>query len=145
MYTFCLDEEIKLTSSFTKIFITGILFVLIIVGCSNSEGGSDNTGVKIEVSVEKVGDILQPKDIKVKHKQDVTINIKSDVDGTFHIHGYNLEKELKSGQNSEIRFLADATGRFPLGFHKAESSSKDDHDHDDHEEMIIGNFIVEPN
>ena len=130
---------------FVKILSIVILFNLIMAGCSNSENHFDNIDSKIEVSVEKVGDILQPKDTKVKHKQDVTINIKSDVDGTFHIHGYNLEKELKSGQNSEIRFLADATGRFPLGFHKAESSSKDDHDHDDHEEMIIGNFIVEPN
>ena len=142
MEIFYLDEAIKLAISFIKVLSIGILLTLIIVGCSNSETDSDNTGSKIEIFVDKVGDTLDPKDIKVKHKQDVTINIKSDVDGTFHIHGYNLGKELKSGQNSEISFVADATGRFPLGFHKAEASSKDDHDH---EEMIIGHFIVEPN
>ena len=76
------------------------LGALLIIACSNSEGGSDNTASKIEVSVEKVGDTLNPRDIKVKHKQDVTIKIKSDSDGTFHIHGYNLEKDLKSGEIS---------------------------------------------
>ncbi len=133
------------------------LGALLIIACSNSEGGSDNTASKIEVSVEKVGDTLNPRDIKVKHKQDVTIKIKSDVDGTFHIHGYNLEKDLKSGEKAEIRLVADATGRFPIGFHASDSKSQDnhghDHDHDDdddddgdeHKEMIVGNFIVEPN
>ena len=132
---------------FVKILSIVILFNLIMAGCSNSENDFDNVDSKIEVSAEKIGDTLQPKDIKVKHKQDVTINIKSDVDGTFHIHGYNLEKDLKSGEKAEIRLVADATGRFPIGFHASDSKSQDNHDHDDddHKEMIVGNFIVEPN
>lgn len=134
---------------FVKILSIVILCNLIMVGCSNSGNDFDNVDSKIEVSAEKIGDTLQPKDIKVKHKQDVTINIKSDVDGTFHIHGYNLEKDLKSGEKAEISLVADATGRFPIGFHASDSKSQDnhghDHDDDDHEEMIIGNFIVEPN
>jgi len=130
---------------FVKILSIVILFNLIMAGCSNSENHFDNIDSKIEVSVEKVGDKLQPKDIKVKHKQDVTINIKSDVDGTLHVHGYNLEKDLKSGEKAEISLVADATGRFSIGFHASDSKSQDDHDHDDHKEMIIGNFVVEPN
>ena len=136
---------------FVKILSIVILFNLIMAGCSNSENHFDNIDSKIEVSVEKVGDKLQPKDIKVKHKQDVTINIKSDVDGTLHVHGYNLEKDLKSGEKAEISLVADATGRFPIGFHVSDSKSQDNHGHDDdddgngHEEMIIGNLIVEPN
>lgn len=134
---------------FIKSLFMGLLLTLIIVGCSNSENSSDDVSSKIEISVDKVGDSLQPNDIKVKHKQDVTIRIKSDTDGTFHIHGYNLEKELKAGENSEISLVADATGRFPIAFHKLGSESKEKHyddDHDDnHEEMVIGNFIVEPN
>ena len=106
------------------------LGTVFIIACSNSEGGSDNTASKIEVSVEKVGDTLNPRDIKVKHKQDVTIKIKSDSDGTFHIHGYNLEKDLKSGEISEINLAADATGRFPIGFHL--SDSKSEHGHEEH-------------
>ena len=39
--------------------------------CSNSENNFDNDDSKIEVSAEKIEDTLQPKDIKVKHKQDV--------------------------------------------------------------------------
>ena len=119
---------------FVKILSIVILFILIIIGCSNSESDSDNIDSKIEVSVEKVGDKLQPKDIKVKHKQDVTINIRSDIDGTFHIHGYNLEKDLKSDEKAEISLVADATGRFPIGFHVSDSKSQDDHDHDEKDE-----------
>lgn len=134
---------------FIKSLFMGLLLTLIIVGCLNSENSSDDASSKIEVSVNKVGDSLQPKDIKVKHKQDVTIRIKSDTDGTFHIHGYNLEKELKAGENSEISLVADATRRFPIAFHKLDSESKekhyDDDQYDNHEEMVIGNFIVEPN
>mgnify|MGYP003306309262 CR=1 FL=1 len=106
------------------------LGALLIIACSNSEGGSDNTASKIEVSVEKVGDTLNPGDIKVKHKQDVTIKIKSDSDGTFHIHGYNLEKDLKSGEISEINLAADATGRFPIGFHESDSKSEPHIEHE---------------
>ena len=132
---------------FVKILSIVILCNLIMAGCSNSGNDFDNVDSKIEVSAEKIGDTLQPKDIKVKHKQDVTINIKSDVDGTFHIHGYNLEKDLKSGEKAEISLVANATGRFPIGFHASDSKSQDNHDHDDddHKEMIVGNFIVEPN
>ena len=110
------------------------LGTVFIIACSNSEGGSDNTASKIEVSVEKVGDTLNPRDIKVKHKQDVTIKIKSDSDGTFHIHGYNLEKDLKSGEISEINLAADATGRFPIGFHLSDSKSEHGHEEHGHEE-----------
>ena len=62
-----------------------------------------------------------------------------------------MEKDLKSGEKAEIRLVADATGRFPIGFHASDSKSEDNHDHDDdddgvdHKEMIVGNFIVEPN
>ena len=58
---------------------------------------------------------------------------------------------MKSGEKAEISLVADATGRFPIGFHVSDSKSQDNHGHDDdddgngHEEMIIGNFIVEPN
>ena len=90
---------------FVKILSIVILFNLIMAGCSNSENHFDNIDSKIEVSVEKVGDKLQPKDIKVKHKQDVTINIKSDVDGTLHVHGYNLEKDLHNYLNTLLLFL----------------------------------------
>ena len=114
--------------------LIGVLLVLIMVGCSNSEIDSDSIGSKIEVSVEKVGDTLQPKDIKVKHKQDVKIIVKSDADGTFHIHGYNVEKELVSGEKSEISLVSNATGRFPIGFHASDSKSEHAHDGHDHEE-----------
>ena len=48
---------------------------------------------------------------------------------------------------------ADATGRFPIGFHESDSKSEHGHEehghkehgHDDDKETIIGNFIVEPN
>jgi len=113
--------------------LIGVLLVLIMVGCSNSEIDSDSIGSKIEVSVEKVGDTLQPKDIKVKHKQDVKIIVKSDADGTFHIHGYNVEKELVSGEKSEISLISNATGRFPIGFHASDSKSEHAHDHEEHD------------
>ena len=109
------------------------LFILLIIGCSDSENDS-NIGSEITISVEKVGDVLDPKDIKVKHKQNVTISIKSDADGIFHIHGYNLEQHLKSGEKSEINLIADATGRFPIGFHVSDSKSAHGHEEHGHEE-----------
>ena len=50
----------------------------------------------------------------------VKFQIASNLGGDFHVHGYDLDKELVPGQTVELTFTADKTGRFDLEYHPAE-------------------------
>ena len=61
--------------------------------------------------------------IKVSQDDTITFNIKSDVLGDFHLHGYNHHAELEPGTTSQMKFTADATGNFVIMLHVFEASA----------------------
>ncbi|MDE2780936.1 MAG: hypothetical protein OXI91_14850 [Chloroflexota bacterium] len=64
-------------------------------------------------------DRLTPETIQVRQGDDVVLNLETDRPGTFHIHGYDLQREAVVGESSELQFVANATGRFRVNFHGA--------------------------
>jgi hypothetical protein len=55
--------------------------------------------------------------------QEVTLRIASDVDGVFHIHGYEQAvsaTEVVAGETLELTFTADTAGQFPVELHPAD-------------------------
>jgi hypothetical protein len=55
--------------------------------------------------------------------QEVTLRIASDVDGVFHIHGYEQAvsaTEVVAGETLELTFTADTSGQFPVELHPAD-------------------------
>ena len=50
----------------------------------------------------------------------VKFMITSNVAGEFHVHGYDLDKELIPGQTVELVLTADKSGRFDLEYHPAQ-------------------------
>ena len=78
---------------------------------------------------------LVPKIIRVKQNDRVTLNIETMQNGIMHLHGYDIENEVKKGKLGNFHFEANATGRFKITFHaKEEHSHKEEaHKHEGHE------------
>ena len=86
-----------------------------------SESVSNGTAQESVVAVNFSGNQLTPETIRVKQGDDVTLKLETDRPGSFHIHGYDLEKESAVGEVTEFQFVATATGRFRITFHGAAS------------------------
>ena len=86
-----------------------------------SESVSNGTAQESVVAVNFSGNQLTPETIRVKQGDDVALKLETDRPGSFHIHGYDLEKEAVVGEVTEFQFMANATGRFRITFHGAAS------------------------
>ncbi|MGH3086516.1 MAG: cupredoxin domain-containing protein [Rubrobacteraceae bacterium] len=86
---------------------------------------------------------MKPAEVSVGEGDRVTLRIESDTLAEFHVHGYDIEREVEPGEMSELSFEADITGRFEIEDHLAHS---DEHDHaqDGAHSHGIGALVVEP-
>ena len=73
---------------------------------------------------------MTPAEISVNEGDQVTFRITSDRPLEFHLHGYDLEKEVEANQPAELSFDATMTGRFAI----------EDHD----TEAELGTLLVQP-
>ncbi len=76
--------------------------------------------------------------IKVNQDDTVTFNIKSDVLGDLHLHGYNHHAELEPGATSKMNFVADATGNFVIMLHLFEDPRVGEREPDEGMDMQEG-------
>ena len=78
---------------------------------------------------------LVPKIIRVKQNDRVTLKIETMQNGIMHLHGYDIENEVKKGELGNFHFEANATGRFKITFHaKEEHAHKEEvQKHGEHE------------
>lgn len=65
------------------------------------------------------GGVLPADDrvIRVRQGDEVTLRLATDRTRTIHLHGYDIEKEIRPGPPTLVRFTARATGRFPIEVH----------------------------
>jgi hypothetical protein len=61
-----------------------------------------------------VGGIQRPT---VTKGQTVRIVVKTNIGTQVHLHGYNIEKNIKKGVPTVIQFVAKVQGRFALELH----------------------------
>lgn len=121
---------------------------------------------ELDIQVEVRGDTLVPETIKVKHNDMVTLRIEAEKSGEFHIHGYDMKKDVTGGELADLAFEATLEGRFPITFHEQpeadpahEEGSEEEHpdeeggegeeaeeEHHDEgsEEVEIGSLEVSP-
>ena len=64
---------------------------------------------------------MTPSEISVSEGDPVTFRITSDRPLEFHLHGYDLEKEVEANQPAELSFDATMTGRFAIEDHNTEA------------------------
>jgi hypothetical protein len=57
------------------------------------------------------------KVIRVQQGDTVTLRWISDETVTLHLHGYDIAALVKAGVPTALRFIAHATGRFPISTH----------------------------
>jgi hypothetical protein len=55
--------------------------------------------------------------IRVKEGDFVRLLVSTDRAATLHLHGYDIERQVKPGAVTEFAFKAYATGRFPVYLH----------------------------
>ena len=129
-----------------------ILVTLAAAAC----GGGDPEELTIPVKVE--GENLVPDTVKVKHRDMVTLRIESATRGEFHLHGYDIEREVKGGEVTDFYFVADVEGRFRIAFHELagdgpategdaghdEDEGHEDEEHGEDGEVEIGVLEVRP-
>jgi len=61
--------------------------------------------------------------IRVKQDDVVKLEWSTDKPMTVHLHGYDIEQELKPGTVTQMTFAARATGRFTIEPHIGKTSS----------------------
>ncbi len=71
-----------------------------------------------DVSIE--GGEMSPEEISANEGDRVTLSVEADEPLELHVHGYDLELEVESGQRAELSFRADLTGRFEIENHETE-------------------------
>ncbi|MGE0736187.1 MAG: hypothetical protein AB7G15_05830 [Alphaproteobacteria bacterium] len=60
-----------------------------------------------------------PQIFTVRKGEAVRIALSSDAPIDFHLHGYALSAKTAPDRPAEFRFMAHATGRFPIHVHRA--------------------------
>lgn len=84
-------------------------------GCS--EGGRP-TRREFELTVRAGALPPQQQLIRVSRGDDVVLRWSTDEPVTVHLHGYEIEKDLRPGAATTMWFVAVATGRFPITRHR---------------------------
>ena len=127
-----------------KIISVIFLSTFLLYGCSTN----NQELTKAEFNINFKNMELSPNNINSKENSELTLNINSDINGTLHIHGYDVEGNISENKISKLTIKLNATGSFPIAFHP-----EDQHDHNHHhdksdnhtnKELIIGNLIVNP-
>jgi hypothetical protein len=74
---------------------------------------------RFDVSIED-GE-MSPEEISVNQGDTVKLRVSTDEPAEIHVHGYDVEQEVKPGREAEIAFEAGRpTGRFEIEDHQSE-------------------------
>ena len=110
---------------------------LLVASC----GGGEPEELNIPVKVEQ--DRLDPDTVRVKKGDMVTLVIQADSAGEFHLHGYDIERDVSPEQDVDLSFVADVEGRFKITFH-AQATTSGEGEEGEEEEPTIGFLEVNP-
>jgi hypothetical protein len=64
---------------------------------------------------------MNPDDVDVEEGDYVTLRLTSESPVVVHLHGYDLERHVLPGEETELSFEAHATGRFDIENHETEA------------------------
>ena len=64
---------------------------------------------------------MNPAEVDVEEGDQVTLRLASDRPVEIHLHGYDLEEEVSPGEETELSFEADLTGRFDIEDHETDT------------------------
>jgi FtsP/CotA-like multicopper oxidase with cupredoxin domain len=114
---------------------TVVVIVLVILGLGglflalrpDTTPSGDPTETPADESRERIYDVaieggaMNPDEISAEEGDFVTLRLTSERPVEVHLHGYDLEKEVSPGEETELSFEADATGQFEIEDHETEA------------------------
>ncbi len=114
-------------------FLLPAILVFVLAACAGAEPQARTIDITID------GPDVQPAAIEVNQNDTITLNLTSEHPILFHLHGYDIARQINPGETAVLEFEADATGRFTLGLHgelpKMDDMSEiDDMSEGDHED-----------
>ena len=113
---------------------TAVVIVLVVLGLgvlflalrpdSTSSKDDDPTETSADESQDRIYDVaiesgaMNPDEISVEEGDLVTLRLISESPVEVHVHGYDLEGDVLPGEETELSFEANATGRFEIEDHE---------------------------
>ena len=91
---------------------------LIAAGCVPGDPACAEPSVSLEVRVTDTA--MDPSTLTACRDQDVSLEVTSETDGVFHIHGYDEQvpaTSLVPGEVTTLEFTADRAGQFIIELH----------------------------
>ena len=133
----------RLVKLVTLLLELALVMPLLVAACGG--GGPEELDIPVRVEQEQ----LSPETVRVKQGDMVTLKIEADEAGEFHLHGYDIERDVSPEQVVDLYFEADATGRFKITFHAEEVATGGEGEHkagegEEDEELTIGFLEVQP-
>ena len=92
--------------------------LLILAGCTPSDAACAAESVTLEATV--TDEVMDPSALAVCRGQEVTLELHSQTDGVFHLHGYDEQvpaTSLTPGQTTALVFTAEVAGQFIIELH----------------------------
>ena len=77
----------------------------------------------VSISAALSTDVLEPSALAACRGQQVSLAVRIGQDGVLHIHGYELAKEVRTGETATFDFLASQAGQFVVELHSADHPS----------------------
>jgi hypothetical protein len=140
-----ISEEVKVSKLGKGLLITTalVLFSILMVACGPER---EPEILVFAAAISSEEPLEKPYEFIAIEEDTVSIFVDSYEDTTFHIHGYDLIKEVKANVPEVFIFTATATGRFEIvthssaehhGSHNHSSNTKgDNHGHNEKEKVV---------
>lgn len=136
--------------------ITAALIMATALGLAACSGGEPEEHT-FELRVQEQSLTQEDSVLRVKIGDMVTLVVSADEHISFHLHGYDIEKEASPEEPAILDFIANATGSFPFTIHVVKEIHEDadshvegeeeDHTEEDEEpeeEVELGRLEVQP-
>ena len=127
--------------------ILAVMMAVLLAACGSSEPEDKTFNLEIQGGELVVGTVP----LQVNQNDEVTIVVATDEHLSFHLHGYDIEREAEPGEPAKLVFTANATGSFPFTIHLEggeddhDDDAADDHDDDEEEDEVeLGRLDVAP-
>ncbi len=92
-------------------------------------GGGDPESLQFGLTINERQLAIDEGELVVKQDDRVSFVVETDEDGSFHLHGYDVEAGLTAGEAATLSFDAYATGRFSITFHPGTDGGQGSHSH----------------
>ena len=92
--------------------------LVLVAGCSGGTASCPSPSVTVEATV--TDDAMEPSAIAVCRGQEVTLEVHSQTDAVFHLHGFDDQvpaTSLTPGDTTTLEFTADMAGQFIIELH----------------------------